>query len=294
MAWAPMSLLDAMFSFWMTASMAAFCLCLDADTRKRRILSYVAFGLCCGGGFLTKGFIALAVPVVAVLPYMIYRRRFVELLVYGPIAVVAAALVSAPWASACSCMAPDYWRYFFWVQHIKRFAGAHAQHEAPVWYYLPHPVAGLSCPGWASCPSLVAGLARTGDERPNSSICSAGCCFRYCSSVRPGASCRPISCPVSPAGPARRARPDAAWIVQRPRAVRINGAINLVFGLIGVSPLCLLSRPHEHIYGPGDTVALALGFVAFPAGRCSAWYSCAGRCGLGPWRRSVPARWRCS
>src|SRR5699024_8734578 len=97
----------------------------------------VVFGLVCGAGFLTKGFIAWALPVVALVPYMLYRRRFMELVKFGPLAVLSAVLISLPWALAIYWQEPDYWRYFFWVEHIQRFAGAHAQHAAPVWYFVP-------------------------------------------------------------------------------------------------------------------------------------------------------------
>lgn len=131
------SVLDAMVTLWLNAAMVCFYLTLVAENNKEKRRAYLLLGMVCAFGFLTKGFIALAVPVIVVVPYMLYRRRFVELLCYGPLAIISAVLWIAPWALFINQLEPDYWHYFFWVEHIQRFAADNAQHKAPFWYYFP-------------------------------------------------------------------------------------------------------------------------------------------------------------
>ena len=136
------SVLDPMLTLWMAAALLCSQLCLRAGTRQGRGGAYILLGLACGMGFLTKGFVALAVPAAASLPVFIRQRRFTELLCYGPLAVASAALISLPWSLLIAWREPDYWRYFFWEEHIRRFAGENAQHSEPFWFYLPCLLAG--------------------------------------------------------------------------------------------------------------------------------------------------------
>lgn len=136
------AVLDPMLSLWLVAAMCSYWFAAVATQIRQRLLGYVLLGLACGMGFMTKGFLALAVPVLAIVPWAVWHQRLRELLIFGPIAIVSAALLSAPWALAIHHQQPDYWHYFFWVEHIQRFAESNAQHKAPFWFYLPIFLAG--------------------------------------------------------------------------------------------------------------------------------------------------------
>jgi 4-amino-4-deoxy-L-arabinose transferase len=146
--------LDPQFTFWVNLSLVALWFALDSVGRRQRLAAWAVLGLACGMGFLTKGFLAWLLPVLVALPWVIWQKRWRELLVYGPVAVVVAIAVSLPWALAVHAQEPDYWRFFFWHEHIRRFAGEDAQHNAPWWYYLPLLVA-FSMPWVALLPPAL-------------------------------------------------------------------------------------------------------------------------------------------
>ncbi|WP_017127323.1 phospholipid carrier-dependent glycosyltransferase, partial [Pseudomonas gingeri] len=85
--------LDPQFTFWVNLSFVALWFAIDSTTKKARLLSWAALGFACGWGFMTKGFLALLLPVLIALPYMIWQKRFRELVGYGLVAVLVAAVV---------------------------------------------------------------------------------------------------------------------------------------------------------------------------------------------------------
>ncbi|QIH07985.1 MULTISPECIES: lipid IV(A) 4-amino-4-deoxy-L-arabinosyltransferase [unclassified Pseudomonas] len=129
--------LDPQFTFWVNLSLVALWFTFDCKTSRGQLLAWIVLGLACGMGFMTKGFLAWLLPVLVALPYAIWQKRLKSLLVLGGIGVLVAILISLPWALAVHAQEPDYWRFFFWHEHIRRFAGEDAQHASPWWYYLP-------------------------------------------------------------------------------------------------------------------------------------------------------------
>ena len=129
--------LDPQFTFWVNLSLVALWFTFDCRTPRGQVLAWVVLGLACGMGFMTKGFLAWLLPVLVALPYAVWQKRLRSLLIYGGIGVLVAILISLPWALAVHAQEPDYWRFFFWHEHIRRFAGEDAQHASPWWYYLP-------------------------------------------------------------------------------------------------------------------------------------------------------------
>ncbi|MEZ6033027.1 MAG: phospholipid carrier-dependent glycosyltransferase [Planctomycetaceae bacterium] len=136
------SVLDSMLSCMVTLSLCSFYPALSASG-KQRFAWLTLSGVFAGGAFLVKGFIAFAVPVVVIGPYLLMRRRWSDLFILPWIPLAVAALVSLPWSLAIAHREPDFWRYFFWEEHIRRFfSRSNAQHAYPFWFFIPIFLAG--------------------------------------------------------------------------------------------------------------------------------------------------------
>ncbi|WP_455926460.1 lipid IV(A) 4-amino-4-deoxy-L-arabinosyltransferase [Pseudomonas putida] len=129
--------LDPLFTGWVNLSLVALWFALGCTSRRGRVLAWATVGLACAMGLMTKGFLALLLPVLVAVPYMAWQRRLGELLSHGLIAVAVATVLTLPWALTIHQQEPDFWRFFFWHEHVQRFAADNAQHARPFWFFLP-------------------------------------------------------------------------------------------------------------------------------------------------------------
>ena len=138
------AVLDAFLALFVTAAIAAYYVAVTAQTRRERWAYLALCGVACGAAFLTKGFIAWAIPAVVAAPYLVARRDWRTLLTSPWLPLVVAVFVSLPWAVLMHQREPDFWRYFVVVEHLQRFAGDNAQHTQPPWFFLAY----LPATGW--------------------------------------------------------------------------------------------------------------------------------------------------
>ena len=133
--------LDAVFSFFVTATIASFycaseC-CREKQKRTHLLLWLLATGGAAGCAFLVKGFLAFVLPVMAVLPWMIWEKRWKEIFTLPWLPFVVALAVIAPWAILIHRAEPDYWRYFVMEEHFARFfGGVEAEHPHGPFFFV--------------------------------------------------------------------------------------------------------------------------------------------------------------
>nr|WP_321403362.1 phospholipid carrier-dependent glycosyltransferase [uncultured Desulfobacter sp.] len=130
------AVLDSLFSFFLTATIGVFFLASEAvpgSTREKVLL--LVSGVFCGFAFLTKGFLALAVPVVSLAPYLIWERRYKDLFRMSWLPILTAVVVTIPWGVMIHLKEADFWHFFFWNEHIRRFMADDAQHREAFWFF---------------------------------------------------------------------------------------------------------------------------------------------------------------
>ncbi|WP_282287088.1 lipid IV(A) 4-amino-4-deoxy-L-arabinosyltransferase [Pseudomonas sp. PS02302] len=248
--------LDAQFAFWMALALLALWQAQAAETRSAALGQWALLGLACGCGLLTKGFLALVLPVLVAVPFFFLQRRLGELLRRGPLAVLVAILVVAPWALLVARRDADFWNFFFWHEHIQRFAGQDAQHERPFWFY--GPVLLLAILPWAGL--LPRTLGRTWQERRHAGTAFLGIAvvgqllfFSFSRGKLPTYLLPTLAAlvPLLARTLLEAGRRDATG------ALRLNGLCNLLLGLAGVAALLIYGgRLYES--GEGLTRTLAL------------------------------------
>lgn len=260
------AVLDPMISLWLTASMVCFYLTLRAETSAQKVRAYLLLGLACGMGFMTKGFLALAIPVISVLPIVIQQKRVKELLIFGPIAIVSAVILSLPWALAIAQREPDFWHYFFWVEHIQRFAEKDAQHKAPIWYYLPLLFLGV-LPWVGLLPGALLKGWRERVARPELFFLLSWVVMPFLFfSVAKGKLPTYILPCMAPLSLLMAAYATDCASNLRMRALKINGGINIAFGLICAAAVLIIGMGWVSglvAYGPQEHLKVALATIAF-------------------------------
>ena len=269
------SVLDSMVTLWLDLTLVCFYVSLQANTTRQKLAGYALMGVAAGLGFLTKGFISLAVPVIVALPYLFYRRQLNELR-YLWITLLTLLLMSLPWAIAIHLRAPDYWHYFFWVEHIQRFSGADAQHKAPFWYYLPILIAG--CLPWLGlAPAALKQSWRATSIRPVVMFLLFWLLipFLFFSIAKGKLPTYILPC-FAPLAILLGYGITELLAEKRWRVIRPNAWVNMAFGgLLLVAVLLLGSgiMGKQPLYLANDHVALALAVLCFAGWSVAGWFS---------------------
>lgn len=189
--------LDAIFSLFVTATVAAFYCAMQAYRAKQCrscVLWLLAVGAAAGCAFLTKGFLAFALPVMAVLPWLAWDfidavldlrktppspvrdggadrkesisselKKYLKAIFALPwLPFAVALLVIAPWAVLVHRAQPDFWRYFVVEEHFARFfGGEEAEHAQGPFFFVLTLLWGAA-EWFLLAPAIGLGLGKTG------------------------------------------------------------------------------------------------------------------------------------
>ncbi len=156
------AVLDSQLTMFITASLVLFYAAWASKTKLRLNLLLAAFGVLVGCAFMAKGFLAFAVVVATIAPFLIWQGQWKRIFTLCWVPLIFAIAISLPWSLEVYYKAPDFWRYFFWVENYGRFfdanaAGMSAQyHPEPFWFFIPVLLVGM-LPWTIHIPSAVRG-----------------------------------------------------------------------------------------------------------------------------------------
>ena len=155
------AVLDSQTTAFITGILVtSYLAAVEPHFNRRKVLLLVFCGVFTALAFLAKGFIAFAVPALAMLGFLLWERRWKEFLLLPWIPLVVALALIAPWAIAIHKAEPDYWRYFIMIEHWQRFtADAPGQHPEPFWFLIPFLIGGVFPAALLLIPGFTVGRA---------------------------------------------------------------------------------------------------------------------------------------
>ena len=126
---------DMMLTFWITLALA--CFVQYAHCRRGRRWVFLFFAAI-GFGFLTKGPMALVVPISAAVAWQLAQKRQADSLSVPWFFGMALALgIGLSWFVALSCWRHELFEYFWRYELLERFASHVHGRSRPFWFFLP-------------------------------------------------------------------------------------------------------------------------------------------------------------
>src|SRR5437764_601196 len=101
------------------------------STTKWNVLAWAAIGF----GVITKGPVAIALPLLVAIPYAIWRKR--ASWPWSIKGLIVFACVVAPWVWAISRAVPDFLQYVLVTETMQRLATKALKRTGPPWYFVP-------------------------------------------------------------------------------------------------------------------------------------------------------------
>lgn len=142
-AFARETIFDSTLAFFLTAAILAF-------VEDRPVLAWAAIGL----GGLTKGPVAILVPLLAVVPYVLLTGRSLgRVFAWRGLAVFL--LIALPWFLVVTARHHEFPDYAFVRETFQRVTTKGFHRTAPFWYYIPIVLVG-------AFPWIVPALAQVG------------------------------------------------------------------------------------------------------------------------------------
>jgi 4-amino-4-deoxy-L-arabinose transferase-like glycosyltransferase len=136
---AHMVTLDALLTFFLSVTLGAFLLAqhFHAVPKRERAFMLLAWAAC-AGGVLTKGLIALVIPVCTLVIHSLVTRDFRPWKrLHVPSGLALFLLLAAPWFVIVSLRNPEFARFFFIHEHFERFLTTEHRRTGAWWYFLP-------------------------------------------------------------------------------------------------------------------------------------------------------------
>ncbi|MCH7874054.1 MAG: glycosyltransferase family 39 protein [Gemmatimonadetes bacterium] len=134
-AYARTVIFDSAVTLWIVVALAAFYAATerpdDDRTWRWSVLAWIAIGL----GVLTKGPVALAIPLMVAIPYAVWRRAWKAVL--DPVGMLAFVAVVLPWVLLVSRRIPDFLHYVLVVETVERLTTDALGRTGPIWYFFP-------------------------------------------------------------------------------------------------------------------------------------------------------------
>ena len=137
-AFARTVIFDSALTFFIGAATCAFyCAAEDDDASGGwSAVAWAAIAL----GVLTKGPVAIALPLLVAVPYAIWRRRFRSLWSWSGFALFVVLI--APWVWGVSRKIPDFLHYVLVTETAQRLTTPALKRTGPPWYFIPYLIGG--------------------------------------------------------------------------------------------------------------------------------------------------------